>query len=155
MEFHSELQQKINFWGCTLVKTKLNAFARQMSPPEMKFNAQYGNFMLLCSHGGGGGRNLKTAAGFQVLLQILDNSTCVMIKRCVGVKTAWGMLYVDFSTCCHLYFTFIHTVCPNAVALILKLLTKRECTCFARIGGKTLCCAQQETNDKTTAPPGF
>lgn len=51
--------------GCTLVQTKLNAFARQMSPPEMKLNAQYGNFMLLCSHGGGGERNLKSASGFQ------------------------------------------------------------------------------------------
>lgn len=58
-----------------------------MSPPEMKPNAQYRNFMLLCSHGRGGD-TLKLLQAFKVLLKILDNGTCVMIKGCVGVKTA-------------------------------------------------------------------
>lgn len=54
-----------------------------MSPPEMKLNAQNGNFMLLCSGGGG---TLKLPQAFKVLLKIVDNVTCVMIKGCVGVK---------------------------------------------------------------------
>lgn len=145
-EFHSDLQQKINLWGCTLVQTKLNAFARQMSPPEMKPNAQYRNFMLLCCHGRGG--DLKTAAGFQSVTQNIGQWHLCDDKRLCWCQN--GLRHVvDCSTWRHLYFTFIQTVCPNSVCCFFnefnsKVADKRGDICFARIVGKTPCCAQQE-----------
>lgn len=117
----------------------------------------------LCFFVLGGGGHLKTAAGFQSVAQnsgqwhLCDDKRLCWCQN--GLRHVVRRFFNMLSPLYHIYsyrLSKLGVCCLYSfMVLILKLLIKRECICFSRIRGKIPCCAQQETNDKTTGSTGF